>query len=242
MTIWLYCICRNEIQILPYFLRHYVPWVDKLIFYDDQSDDGTRQLIQATPKTELRNWPGSSGLDDAAFLDFANEQWKEARGKAEWVIWVDSDELLYHENMIPLLADYLATGVELPQIRGYTMFSREFPTTTGQIYEQVRAGVPDDVWNKPSIFRGNMHWTMGRHGMDWTKVSLKSSPTVEIKLLHYRGLGMEYVRWRHARNWARVPDHCRRMHLGENTNPEWTSHHGLEWFREVMSRNLPWVV
>ena len=42
MTIWLYCICRNEARLMPYLLRHYETFVDKLIFYNDQSDDGTR--------------------------------------------------------------------------------------------------------------------------------------------------------------------------------------------------------
>ena len=101
--------------------------------------------------------------------------WKEARCNAEWVIYVDADEFLYHEDMLTLLRSYLADGVEVPQIRGYTMFSREFPTTTGQIYDQVKAGVPDDVWNKPAIFRRFMHWTMGRHGLDFTKFSPRSS-------------------------------------------------------------------
>ena len=242
MPIWLFCVCRNERLMLPYFLKHYVTWVDKLIFYDDKSDDGTRKLISECTKAELRDWPGTTGLDDAAFLDFAHEAWKEARCNAEWVIYVDADELLYHEDMLTLLRTYLADGVEVPQIRGYTMFSREFPTTTGQIYDQVRAGVPDDVWNKPAIFRRFMHWTMGRHGLDFTKFSPRSSPTAEIKLLHYRGLGAEYVRWRHARNWERVPDHCRRMHLGTNTAPDYVGHHSLAWFEEVMSRNLPHVV
>lgn len=242
MRIWLFCILRNERLILPFFLRHYAPWVDKLIFFDDKSTDGTRELIGECPKAELRDWPGTTGLDDVAFLDFAHEAWKEARCNAEWVIWVDADELLYHPDMLNVLRTYLAQGIEMPQIQGFTMFSREFPTTTGQIYEQVRAGVPDEVWSKPSIFRGNIAWTMGRHSLDWTRATPKASPTAEIKLLHFRGLGMDYVRWRHSRNWARVPEHCRQRNLGMNTSPGWTGHHGLAWYEELMSRNLPLVI
>lgn len=242
MTVWLYCICRDEIQILPYFLRHYVPWVDRLIFYDDQSADGTRELIAATPKCEVRDWPGTHGIVDDEFLHFAHEQWKEARCHADWVVWIDADEFLYHPNMLELLERYLREGVQVPQIRGFTMFSREFPTTSGQIYEQVKAGVPDDCWNKPSIFRDVADWTVGRHGWDYTKSNPRGSSDCEIKLLHYRGLGMEYVRWRHNRNWARVPEAQRRMNLGTNTAPDYVGHHGLAWFEEVMSRNLPHVI
>lgn len=242
MRVWVYAICRDEKPLIGYFLRHYCTFADKIIIYDGGSTDGTREEIAACPKAELRDWPGPPGIDDVAFLDFAHEQWREAIGKAEWVVWVDCDEFLYHENILGLLATYLAAGIELPQIRGFTMFSREFPTTPGQIYEQVRAGVPDDVWDKPSIFRGNMAWTMGRHSLDWTRWNPKASPTAEIKLLHYRGLGEAYVRWRHSRNWARVPEHCRVRNLGTNTSPEYVGHHSVDWFLEVMSRNLPHVV
>lgn len=227
---------------MPYFLRHYTPWVDRLIFYDDQSVDGTREIIEACPKAELRNWPGTHGIVDDEFLHFAHEQWKEARGKAEWVIWADADEFFYHPEMRLLLAKYLAADIEVPQVRGYTMFSREFPTTTGQIYEQVRAGAVDGCWDKKAIFRVHMHWTMGRHGLDFTKFRPKSSPTCEIKLLHFRGLGIDYVRARHTRNWDRVPEHCRRLNLGANTNPAYVGHHSVAWFEELMNRNLPNVI
>jgi len=242
MSVWVYAICRDEIRMVGYFLRHYCTFADKIIIYDGGSTDGTRQEIAGCPKAELRNWPGSEGICDDEFLAFAHEQWKEARGKSEWVVWVDLDEFLYAPNMLELLSRYLAEGVEVPQVKGYTMFSREFPTTTGQIYEQVRAGVPDDVWDKAAIFRAHMFWTMGRHGVDYTRFNPRMSALPEIKLLHYRGLGMDYVRWRHQRNWERVPERCRQMNLGTNTSPGYQGHHGLDWFAEVMSRNLPHVI
>lgn len=242
MRIWLYCICRNEIRILPYFLRHYVPWCTKLIFYDDRSDDGTREVIARTPKCELRDWCGELGIVDDQFLDFANEQWKEARGQAEWVIWVDCDELLYAPNMLELLERYLHEGIDLPQVKGFTMVSRQFPTTDGQIYDEVRTGFSDGYWDKKAIFRVNICWTMGRHGIDLTRFSPVSSPTCEIALLHYRGLGIDYVRWRHARNWSRVPERCRRGRLGENTNPAYVGHHSVAWFEEAIAKDWPNVI
>jgi hypothetical protein len=242
MRVWLYCICRDELRIMPYFLRHYTPWVERLFFYDDRSIDGTRDIIKACPKAELRDWPGEHGLVDDQFLEFANEVWKEARGHADYVVFVDADEFLYHPNITELLSRYLAEGVEMPQILGFTMVSKVFPTTTGQIYEEVRTGFPDDVWNKPAIFRKAMWWTVGRHGPDYAQFQPRASATPEIKLLHYRALGMEYVRWRHGRNWARVPERCRQMNLGTNTAPGYVGHHGLAWFEEVLSKDWPDVV
>jgi hypothetical protein len=140
------------------------------------------------------------------------------------------------------LENYLADGVEVPQVEGYTMVSKKFPTTSGQIYDEIRTGVRDGYWDKKAIFRGNIHYNVGRHSINLDVFNPKSSPTCEIKLLHYRCLGMDYVRRRHARNWARVPEHCRRLNLGSNTSPEWHDHHGLEWFEELVNKDLGNVI
>ncbi len=242
MTVWLYCIIRNERQILPYFIRHYEPWVSKLIFYDDQSDDGTRDLIRKCPKAELRDWPGPPGIQDDVFLEFAHEQWKEARGQADWVVWVDADEFLWHPNMPHALSCYLADGVEVPQVEGFTMVSRQFPTTQGQIYDEIRTGFRDGVWDKKVLFRGDIHWNVGRHSLNLDAFNPKSSPTAEIKLLHYRCLGMNYLRWRHKRNWDRVPERCRVLNLGTNCMPGWPDHHGEAWFEEACGKDWPNVI
>lgn len=240
--VWVYCVCRDERQIIEYFLRHYCTFAEKIIMYDAASVDGTREIIAACPQAELRDYPGAPGIRDDELLDFAHNVWLEARCHADWICYVDCDEFVYHPQMLDLLARYLREGVQVPQILGYTMFSREFPTTSGQIYEQIKAGVVDDCWNKPAIFRDMAHFTMGRHGWDFTISNPRRSRECEIKLLHYRGLGEEYVRWRHQRNWARVPDAQRRMHLGTNTDPNYVGHHSVDWFLEVMSRNLPHVI
>jgi len=227
---------------MPYFLRHYAPWVTKFIFYDDLSDDGTREIIRSCHTAEIRDWPGSSGINDDQFLEFANEQWKEARGKADWVIWVDADEFLYHPAIKEVLLRYLHEDIDVPQIQGFTMVSKAFPTAPGQIYDEVRTGFPDGIWSKPAIFRKHMHWTMGRHGPDYSLFNPKSSAHAEIKLLHYRALGVDYLRWRHARNWARVPERCRRLNLGTNTAPDAVGHHTVNWFIEQIEKDWPNVI
>ena len=183
-----------------------------------------------------------AACQDDKFLEFANEAWKEARGKADWIVFVDADEFLFHPAIKEVLRRYLADDVEVPQIQGYTMVSKSFPTTNGQIYDEVRTGFPDGIWSKPAIFRKHMWWTVGRHGPDYAQFNPRSSEHAEIKLLHYRGLGADYVRWRHARNWARVPERCRALNLGTNTAPDAVGHHTVGWFEEVISKDWPDVI
>lgn len=227
--------------MMPYFLKHYSSWVDRLIFYDDESTDKTRVIIAGCPRAEYRPWPGSHGIVDDEFMDFANNQWREAFGHADWVIWVDADEFLYHPDMIGTLERYIREGVELPQIQGYTMVSDHFPTTDGQIYDEIKTGFPDDIWSKAAVFRSNMKWNVGRHSYD-ADIRLKKSSDYDLKLLHYRCLGMEYLKERHARNWARVPEHCRQKNYGSNCSPGWAGHHGVAWFEEISKRPMKNVI
>jgi hypothetical protein len=122
------------------------------------------------------------------------------------------------------------------------MVSKTFPTTSGQIYDEIKTGFPDNGWSKPAVFRGDIYWTVGRHGIDFSKCSPVVSPTAELMLLHYRGLGVDYVRWRHARNWERVPERCRSQSFGVNTSPGHDDHHGLDWFIEQIGKDWPNVI
>lgn len=235
MRIWVYCICRNEERMLPYFIRHYETFAERLTFFDGKSNDATRTVIASCPKAICLDWPGTDAICDDEFTAFANERWKEAIGKADWIMWMDADEFIYHPFLVKKLEQYLAEGVEVPLIDGFTMLSDSFPTTIGQIYDEIKTGIPDGCWSKRVVFRGTMFWGIGRHSIHITERPFKPSVLPEIKLLHYRGLGMDYIRERHARNWARVPQRCRDKLYGINCDPNYKEHHGLAWFEQRLS-------
>jgi len=52
----LYTVSWNEQAMLGYFFRHYDRFVDRYVFYDDGSDDGTRERLQAHPRVEVRRF------------------------------------------------------------------------------------------------------------------------------------------------------------------------------------------
>lgn len=243
MTIWLYCICHNEARLMPYLLRHYTPWVDKLIFYDDASDDGTAQLIAAAPQTELRPWTGSSGMVDDEFLELANRQYREARGQADWVLWIDADEFIYHPQVREVLARYQQEGVTVPLVAGYAMIATALPKGEGQIYDYIKTGMPSPEWSKRVVFNPNidMRWHVGRHSL-FVDASNQSqiipSAQADLKLLHYRYLGTDYVQARCAKNYAREPQRCRERSYGDNNFPGATKHYSPHWFAQVVTQ--PW--
>jgi glycosyltransferase involved in cell wall biosynthesis len=59
MVIHLYTFGWNEMRMLPFFIRHYEPFVDKIVFYDDGSTDGTLDLLAAKQNVEIRGFPRS---------------------------------------------------------------------------------------------------------------------------------------------------------------------------------------
>ena len=103
----LYTICWDEADMLGFFFRHYDSWVDRYVIYDDGSTDGSREILSAHPKVELRNFPRTD--PDSFVLShraMQNEAWKESRHRADWIVVTAIDEHLHVPGRA--MADYLA--------------------------------------------------------------------------------------------------------------------------------------
>src|SRR5262249_18507145 len=128
MKIHLYALCWNEAKILPFFFRHYDHLVSRYFIFDDQSSDGSLDILHGHPKVEVqpfqRSDPDSFTLSE---LTLSNEVWKRSRGEVDWVIVVDLDEHLFHPDLSGLLARYKALGITIVPTLGFQMISEEFP-------------------------------------------------------------------------------------------------------------------
>ena len=54
--IHLYSQSWNEGRLLPFFFRHYDPFVERYVFYDDNSSDATLDLLGRHPRVEVRRF------------------------------------------------------------------------------------------------------------------------------------------------------------------------------------------
>jgi glycosyltransferase involved in cell wall biosynthesis len=208
MRIHLYANCWNELRMLPYFMRHYEPFVDEFIILDDGSKDGSIEFLNAQTKVRLIKANRKQGSYVEQSTKFFNEAWKESRFKADWIITCNIDEHVYHKNIGAYLQFCLLNGVTVLSAQGYEMVSLEFPSSQGRLCDEVRLGAltqrlsgPSSLLNKIMVFNPQaiqeVQFDMGRH---------KANPigevvypySVELKLLHYKFLGLDYAKQRYT--------------------------------------------
>lgn len=196
MRLEVFTQCWNEERFLPYFLRHYTAFASQITIWDNESTDRSIEIAGSFPNTRILSRDSGGELRDDILRDFKNECWKEVAGTADWVVVVDVDELLHHPSLLAYLRECRAKGITLPWPTGYEMVSKTFPSTSGQVYEEIREGVEDDWYSKPAIFDPGaiteINYIHGAHSCEPIgRVVEDRSP--ELKLLHYRFLGLEYV-------------------------------------------------
>ena len=187
---------HNEILLMPYFLRHYASFADRIFIYDAMSDDGTREVVAACPKAELIDWQCHEA-NDMEYMALHNSAYiQHSRGVADWVILPDCDEFVYHPEIRTVLEEYKQVGINLAAPQGYNMMSDQFPTTEGQIYEEVVFGTPYEPECKPIVFDPMlpMNFGIGKHGLFPfpPEVTVIEAPMRDLKLLHLTGLGRQF--------------------------------------------------
>jgi glycosyltransferase involved in cell wall biosynthesis len=231
MNVHLYCILRNEIKILPYFMRHYQTFVSQFFIFDDKSDDGTIEELSRHKNVTII--PTTiSGIDDSYFRRVHQNEYKNlSRGKCDFVISVDADEFIYHPDIVNVLQRCKRENYQIIRPEGYVMISDGFMQTDGQIYDEIKTGIKDVWYNKPVIFDPSIdiRWDLGRHGlkpMNGVCVCEDSG----IKLLHYRYLGQAYCENRHDTHYKRLSHHNLKWKLGRHLVPGSKYYHSLKWF------------
>ncbi len=233
MSAWAFTLCFDEAPFIAYWVRSCISFCDRVIVYVDvDSHDGTTEIAQHEG-AEVRPYTGN-GLDDGAFAAFASDAYREAIGQAEWVVWLDADELLYHPDMTTRLAELHTAGVNLPYTTQYTMSSHGPPVHNGQVYDDpdFRRGFHVPEGGKVAIFDPNslaVRWDVGKHQAAIIGTIHRDDPVMPIKILHYRWLGEAYLKARDAKNFARLSQNNISGGMGYHVHPNFAHPYSPGW-------------
>ena len=174
MKIWSYVIIWNEELMLPFFLRHYSQFCDRIIIYDNMSTDGSREIIETfKDKVEIEVIPfeTSGKFDDYVHIELKQRSIQHAKGNADFIILSDCDEFVFHTNIKEFLSQNSDCSVFFPA--GFQMVSDGFPHPSEclePLQHYVGHGEPNPWYVKPMIVNTNMvnelEWVEGAHELD----------------------------------------------------------------------------
>ena len=193
MRVHVHSIIRNEEKMLPYFLRHYEAFCEKIFLRIQPSTDKTLEIAKAHPKVTIIKYKtefggGSNSYNIMDMQEVRNNDWKKysTSENCDWVIIADCDEFLYHPNILKILQNYKNRGITFPKIDGYQMFSDDQPTTSGQIYYEIKTGCLFKEYSKRAIMHPSIspNYSPGNHQC-FPKGNVVESNFADIKLLHY---------------------------------------------------------
>lgn len=139
MTIHLYTLCWNEMDILPFVIDYWkkLP-IEKAVVYDNGSTDGSIEYLKQFDWIEIRHFE-TEGMNDAVQRDIKNSCWKESIGKCDFVVVCDMDEILYSKNIEKELQDMKDNGYSICTPKWYDFISEERPTyTKGKLLHEIR--------------------------------------------------------------------------------------------------------
>jgi hypothetical protein len=231
MLIETYILANNEERLLPYIMRHYAMF-SNVILLESNSTDNTVELAKLYG-AEVWSYRMPDEINENWYCTIKNNCWKKS--KADWVIVVDADEFVYH----PQLKKYLEkTPYTIFKPPFFQMFSADFPKTENQIYKEVFMGKLETIYAKTNIFKPSaitdINYSIGSHGAI-PSGDVRMPDTTEIKTLHFRWLGKEFVHQRNVRTNKRRSDLNREMGWGDHT--AW-SYEKLSEFMDEEMKNL----
>ena len=216
-VIHLYCLCWNEERMLPFFFRHYDDLVARYFVFDNGSTDRSIDLLARHPKVTRGEFRiiGESVIKEAP--SFYETVWHRSREEADWIFIVNIDELLYHPDGKDYFKRCMRRGQTVVPAVGYEMISEDFPHPHANLPDCITRGVRATYIDKTCAFRPHairkIRYALGRHTAN-PRGHVSYPPVPELRLLHYKHLGEDYLIERSAELGARTPDSDRKKGLG----------------------------
>ena len=208
-----YIICWNESAILPFILDYWQrAEVDKLVVYDNHSDDRTLNILKSHSWIEIRDYESGGHANDFIYRDIKNNCWKGS--DADWVFVGDTDEVPYAPCGVRHYLGHKAGDAAIIQPCFFNLLSWRLPPSNygylaaPLLHQTAGVRVVKDGPNKVNLFRPDrvqeMNYSLGAHKCE--PVGAQISYREDIAWLHCKQLGVEYLLERNRLLYDRLPD------------------------------------
>ena len=127
MKIDLYVLCWNEEMIIPYVMNYYQKYINSICVIDNMSDDRSLEILSKYPNVRVVQYDSGNQIRDDLYLNFKNQQWKDSRGKADYVIVCDMDEVVWMDGIIEYLTECKEKGITVIRPRMIELYRMELP-------------------------------------------------------------------------------------------------------------------
>jgi hypothetical protein len=219
MIIHAHILAFNEEKILPFTLDYYSTICEKIFVYDNMSTDSSDNIYARYEKVNVIKWDSNNEINELNYIQIKNNGYKKSREEdVDWVIVCDCDEILYHPRLIDKLTYYKDNGITVPKINGYDMVSETFPEYDGELItakiktgSEVYAPFCKNIVFNPKL---DVSFGIGAHSFSANGAIYSNSP--ELKLLHYKHLGFEYVENIYKLRAQRLSNFNKQNKLGEH--------------------------
>jgi glycosyltransferase involved in cell wall biosynthesis len=191
-----YFICFNEEEILPHLIKHYSTFCEKITIVDNNSTDNSVSVAKSFDNVDVVTFNSNNEFNDGVQAMVKNQVWKTSVGTADYVIVGDSDEFLYHPNMIDFLIKSKKRNITIFKPNGYHMVADldYYPNNDDNFLEKIQYGVKTPVLDKMMMFDCNkikeINYSVGAHACNPVgEVNLYQADG--LKMLHYKFLGIK---------------------------------------------------
>ena len=209
MKIEAYIICWNESAILPFILDYWaVAGVDRLIVFDNHSDEKTLDILKGYSWIEVRDYDSGGHADDFKYREIKNNCWKNS--DADWVFIGDTDEVPYCPMGVRRYLEERCADVDIIQPCFYNLVAWKLPQFNPlyHLHQMPGVRVCKGGPNKVNLFRPSqvreMNFGLGAHHCqpEGAAVSYRE----DIVWLHCKNLGVEYLLNRNRTLYERLPE------------------------------------
>lgn len=129
--------CKNEARWIRRCIESILPLCDMVYVLDDHSTDGTPQICAEIPKTHVWN-SAFEGLDESRDKNWLLEKIEERRGRPDWIIAIDGDEILVESGAQVLRQSMDSTPYPCISLPVWYLWDREDQRRMDGVYGDFR--------------------------------------------------------------------------------------------------------